>query len=176
MAIPDQSATACLRRRLLRISLRALFIVVTLCCVGAWWWWQVPYRVETPTKVFAGKLDGRRQYEQGRQVESFRREGFGDSFNHGPKREYDADGNLIFEEHWQNGVRHGLYRKWDEVSGEQIIELDKKIQQEEKISRHLRLEIDSIKSDPKTVERLAREQLGLARPGETVVRFVGAGG
>ena len=33
------------------------------------------------------------------------------------------------------------------------------------------LEIDSLKTDPKTVERLAREQLGLARPDETVVRF-----
>ena len=39
------------------------------------------------------------------------------------------------------------------------------------VNRELRLEIDSLKSDPKTVERLAREQLGLARPDETVIRF-----
>ena len=38
------------------------------------------------------------------------------------------------------------------------------------VNRELRLEID-FKSDPKTVERLAREQLGLARPDETVIRF-----
>ena len=54
---------------------------------------------------------------------------------------------------------------------QQIIELDQRIQQEEMVNRELRLEIDSLKSDPKTVERLAREQLGLARPDETVIRF-----
>ena len=45
------------------------------------------------------------------------------------------------------------------------------IQEEETANRQLRLEIDSLKTDPKSVERLAREQLGLARPDETVVRF-----
>ena len=41
----------------------------------------------------------------------------------------------------------------------------------EAANRQVRLEIDSLKTDPKSVERLAREQLGLARPDETVVRF-----
>ena len=59
----------------------------------------------------------------------------------------------------------------NEVMRQQIVQLDKQIQQEEVASRQLRLEIDSFKTDPKTVERLAREQLGLARPDETVVRF-----
>jgi cell division protein FtsL len=59
----------------------------------------------------------------------------------------------------------------NEVMRQQIVQLDKQIQQEEVASRQLRLEIDSLKTDPKTVERLAREQLGLARPDETVVRF-----
>ena len=59
----------------------------------------------------------------------------------------------------------------NEAMGQQIIELDQRIQQEEMVNRELRLEIDSLKSDPKTVERLAREQLGLARPDETVIRF-----
>ncbi len=59
----------------------------------------------------------------------------------------------------------------NEVMRQQIVQLDKQIQQEEVASRRLRLEIDSLKTDPKTVERLAREQLGLARPDETVVRF-----
>ena len=59
----------------------------------------------------------------------------------------------------------------NEVMRQQIVRLDKQIQQEEVASRRLRLEIDSLKTDPKTVERLAREQLGLARPDETVVRF-----
>ena len=59
----------------------------------------------------------------------------------------------------------------NEVMRQQIVQLDKQIQQEEVASRRLRLEIDSLKTDPKTVERLAREQLGLARPDESVVRF-----
>ena len=59
----------------------------------------------------------------------------------------------------------------NEAMRQQIIELDQRIQQEEMVNRELRLEIDSLKSDPKTVERLAREQLGLARPDETVIRF-----
>ena len=59
----------------------------------------------------------------------------------------------------------------NEVMRQQIVQLDKQIQQEEVASRRLRLEIDSLKTAPKSVERLAREQLGLARPDETVVRF-----
>jgi cell division protein FtsB len=31
--------------------------------------------------------------------------------------------------------------------------------------------VDVLRYDPKAVERLARERLGYARPGETVVRF-----
>ena len=31
--------------------------------------------------------------------------------------------------------------------------------------------IDALRNDPETVERYAREKLGLARPGETVIRF-----
>ena len=54
---------------------------------------------------------------------------------------------------------------------QQIFELDQRIEHEELVNRELRLEIDSLQSDPKTVERLAREQLGLAKPNETVVRF-----
>ena len=59
----------------------------------------------------------------------------------------------------------------NEAMRQQIVELDQRIEQEEMVNRELRLEIDSLQSDPKTVERLAREQLGLAKPNETVVRF-----
>jgi cell division protein FtsB len=31
--------------------------------------------------------------------------------------------------------------------------------------------IESMNNDPKAVERLAREKLGYAKPGETVIRF-----
>lgn len=35
-------------------------------------------------------------------------------------------------------------------------------------NRRLAAEIAALRSDPRSIERLAREQLGLARPGETV--------
>ena len=59
----------------------------------------------------------------------------------------------------------------NEVMRQQLVQLDMQIREEEFANRQVRLEIDSLKTDPKTVERLAREQLGLARPDETVVRF-----
>ena len=59
----------------------------------------------------------------------------------------------------------------NEVMRQQIAQLNRQIHEEEAVNRQVRLEIDSLKTDPKTVERLAREQLGLARPDETVVRF-----
>jgi cell division protein FtsB len=44
-------------------------------------------------------------------------------------------------------------------------------------NQRLAAEIVSLKADPGAIERLAREQLGLARPGETVflIREAGAG-
>lgn len=69
------------------------------------------------------------------------------------------------------GVLYFPLMHQNEVMRQQIGRLDKQIEHEEVASRRLRLEIDSLKTDPKTVERLAREQLGLARPDETVVRF-----
>ena len=59
----------------------------------------------------------------------------------------------------------------NEVMRQQIVQLDRQIREEEAANRQVRLEIDSLKTDPRTVERLAREQLGLARSDETVVRF-----
>ena len=53
----------------------------------------------------------------------------------------------------------------------EILQLDTQIQQEEETARRLRASIDALRHDPKTVERLAREKLGYAKPGETVIRF-----
>ena len=33
--------------------------------------------------------------------------------------------------------------------------------------------LESLRTDPQAVERLAREKLGLAKPGETVIHFEG---
>ncbi|HSY10424.1 MAG TPA: septum formation initiator family protein [Candidatus Dormibacteraeota bacterium] len=52
-----------------------------------------------------------------------------------------------------------------------IYQLDQQLQLEEQKSRQLQAEIEALRNDPKTVERLAREKLGYARPDETVVRF-----
>ena len=49
--------------------------------------------------------------------------------------------------------------------------LDNQIQKEEEASKQLKASIDALRNDPKAVERLTREKLGYAKPGETVVRF-----
>ena len=61
--------------------------------------------------------------------------------------------------------------KQNERMRKEILRLDTQIQKEEDVSKQLKLSIDSLKRDPKAIERLARERLGYARPGETVVRF-----
>jgi cell division protein FtsB len=52
-----------------------------------------------------------------------------------------------------------------------IVGLDAQIQKQEEAGKQLRASIDALKNDPKTVERLARERLGYAKAGETVIRF-----
>ena len=44
----------------------------------------------------------------------------------------------------------------NEVMRQQIAQLNRQIREEEAVNRQVRLEIDSLKTDPKTVERLAR--------------------
>ena len=53
----------------------------------------------------------------------------------------------------------------------EILRLDVKLQKEEANSKQLKAEIDALRNDPKTIERLMREKLGYAKPDETVVRF-----
>lgn len=52
-----------------------------------------------------------------------------------------------------------------------VYHLDTQLQQEEAMERQLRSAIEAMRNDPATVERLAREKLGYAKPGETVIRF-----
>lgn len=49
--------------------------------------------------------------------------------------------------------------------------LDAEVEKQRQISRQLESELDALRSDPKTVERLAREKLGYAKADETVVHF-----
>jgi cell division protein FtsB len=53
----------------------------------------------------------------------------------------------------------------------EILRLDAELQKQEALSRQLRADIDALRNDPATVERLAREKLGYAKADETVVRF-----
>ncbi len=56
----------------------------------------------------------------------------------------------------------------------EILELEAKFREEEKISRRLKASIYAIQNDPRTLERLAREKLGYAKTNEIVVRFEAA--
>lgn len=51
------------------------------------------------------------------------------------------------------------------------LELEAEIQKERAVSKQLETSIETLRRDPKAVERLAREKLGYAKTGETVVRF-----
>ena len=53
----------------------------------------------------------------------------------------------------------------------EIYRLDAQMQQQVELCRQLQSQLDALRNDPKTVERLAREKLGYARADETVVRF-----
>ncbi|MBI2926858.1 MAG: septum formation initiator family protein [Verrucomicrobia bacterium] len=61
--------------------------------------------------------------------------------------------------------------KHNERLRQENLKLDVQIQQEEETARQLKVSLDALRNDPKTVERLAREKLGYAKPGETVIRF-----
>jgi cell division protein FtsB len=52
-----------------------------------------------------------------------------------------------------------------------ILKLDAQIAKSEEHNRQLKISIDALRKDPKAIERLVREQLGYAKPGETVIHF-----
>ena len=51
------------------------------------------------------------------------------------------------------------------------LRLERELEKEKEKSKELQADIDALRNDPKTVERLAREKLGYARADETVIRF-----
>jgi cell division protein FtsB len=53
----------------------------------------------------------------------------------------------------------------------EILRLDLQNQREMETNKALKGQIDALQHDPKTVERLARERLNYAKPGETVFHF-----
>ena len=59
----------------------------------------------------------------------------------------------------------------NERTRKEILRLDGLVAQEASRGRELKSSIDALRNDPKSVERLVREKLGYAKPGETVIRF-----
>lgn len=52
-----------------------------------------------------------------------------------------------------------------------ILYLEDQLAKDDAISQQLNAQIDALRNDPRTLERLTREKLGYAKPDETVVRF-----
>jgi cell division protein FtsB len=61
--------------------------------------------------------------------------------------------------------------KQNERMRAEILRLQGEVAQEETIAARRKLAIEALRNDPETVERYAREKLGLAKAGETVIRF-----
>lgn len=51
------------------------------------------------------------------------------------------------------------------------LNLENQINRQEEVGRQLDSTIRALKSDPKAIERVAREKLGYIKPGETMIRF-----
>ena len=61
--------------------------------------------------------------------------------------------------------------KQNERMRAEILRLQGEVAKEETITARRKLAIEALRNDPETVERYAREKLGLAKAGETVIRF-----
>jgi len=61
--------------------------------------------------------------------------------------------------------------KQNEHMRQELLKLESKINVEEEQNKALHISFEAARSNPKTIERLARANLGYAKPGETVIRF-----
>ena len=61
--------------------------------------------------------------------------------------------------------------KTNERMRQRVLQLDNQIAKEEEAGKQTKASIESLRHDPKAIERLARERLGYAKAGETVIRF-----
>ena len=72
---------------------------------------------------------------------------------------------------WIGSLFYPQFRSVDKLSNQQV-ELQEEIRRDEEILKHLRLKQQRLINDPRYVEKIAREELGLAKPGETVFKFI----
>jgi cell division protein FtsB len=61
--------------------------------------------------------------------------------------------------------------KQNERMRQQLLQNEMKIKAEDERHRSLRVAAEAARNNPKTIERMARANLGYAKPGEVVVRF-----
>lgn len=59
----------------------------------------------------------------------------------------------------------------NERMGQRVFQLNEQVKKAEELNKNLATAVNAGRTDPKTVERLARETLGFAKPGETVIHF-----
>ncbi|MCL4786037.1 MAG: septum formation initiator family protein [Verrucomicrobia bacterium] len=69
------------------------------------------------------------------------------------------------------GISYLPVIRQNEQYRKRVLQLDAQILKELETEKRLRASIEALRNDPKVVERLARETLGYAKPGETVIRF-----
>ena len=53
----------------------------------------------------------------------------------------------------------------------ELLASDARVAEQERLGRQLRASMESLQSNPKAIERLAREKLGWAKTNEMVIRF-----
>ena len=64
--------------------------------------------------------------------------------------------------------------KQNELMRRRIDTLDAELDKQKAESKQLQADLDALRNDPKTIERLAREKLHYAKPDETVIDFESA--
>ena len=61
--------------------------------------------------------------------------------------------------------------KQNERMRQDLLKLEARIKIEQERDRALRSSFEAVRNNPKTIERLARANLGYAKPGEIIIRF-----
>ena len=68
------------------------------------------------------------------------------------------------------GAFYPRVRQYHELQQQQA-KMEEDLRLEEELLKHLKTKQDRLLNDPRFVEKIAREDLGLTKPGETVFKF-----
>lgn len=69
------------------------------------------------------------------------------------------------------GIFYPKYQQHRDIQAREM-QLREDVRMEEEMLRHLKTKQERLRTDPRFVEKIAREELGLAKPGETVFKFL----